>query len=32
LEERPEVSGFTRSLRSGGDRGYFWTDQGAILG
>jgi hypothetical protein len=32
LEERVVVSGFTRSARGGGDRGYFWTDQGVILG
>jgi hypothetical protein len=26
------VSGLTRSANGGGERGYFWTDQGVILG
>ena len=32
LEERVVVSGCTRSANGGGERGYFWTDQGVILG
>ena len=32
LEERVVVSGLTRSANGGGERGYFWTDQGVILG